>query len=178
MTTLCHSVRSWRLPSLSFQLSLVAIRMLTTSPPLFSDRASGSAPRLPIRITLFTPAMSLSIPVRKGDNAAARDAPVLSRNQPPRRPPVPGEAGGERQQGHDLHRDALQGREKSEHGNPRQRGERVDRNQARLLQRGNALAGEYDGENRNQRRAQREEFPDRQALTKPEHRHGDAAQEC
>ena len=33
ITTLCHSVRSWRLPSRSFQLSDVATRMLTTSPP-------------------------------------------------------------------------------------------------------------------------------------------------
>src|SRR4051794_29882797 len=119
MTTLCHSVRSWRLPSLSFQLSLVATRMLTTSPPLFSERDSGSAPRFPTRITLFTPAMSLSIPVGKGDNAAARDAPVLSRNQPPRRPAVPREARGERQHGRDLHRHALQGREQAEHGNSR-----------------------------------------------------------
>ena len=41
MTTWCHSVRSWRLPSRSFQLSDVATRKLTTSPPLLSERDSG-----------------------------------------------------------------------------------------------------------------------------------------
>src|SRR5438105_15677823 len=61
MTTLCHSVFSLRSPvALSFQFSEVAMRMLTTSPPLLSERASGSAPRLPTRITLFTPAIEFS----------------------------------------------------------------------------------------------------------------------
>src|SRR6478672_82958 len=60
MATECHSVFSWRLPSRSFQVSDVAIRRFTTSPPLLNERDSGSAPRLPTRITLFTPAMSHS----------------------------------------------------------------------------------------------------------------------
>src|SRR3954454_19054176 len=59
MTTRCHSVRSWRLPSLSFQFSDVATRRLTTSPPLLSERLSGSSPRLPTNMTLLTPAMTL-----------------------------------------------------------------------------------------------------------------------
>src|SRR3954447_3255996 len=60
MTTRCHSVRSWRLPSLSFQFSDVATRMFTTSPPLLSERTSGSSPRLPTNITLLTPAIPSS----------------------------------------------------------------------------------------------------------------------
>src|SRR3954469_15121940 len=60
MATRCHSVRSWRLPSRSFQVSDVATRRLTTSSPLGIERDSGSAPRLPTRITLFTPAIAVS----------------------------------------------------------------------------------------------------------------------
>src|SRR3954454_15720539 len=55
ITTLCHSVRSrgspdWR----SFQRSEVAIRRLTIFWLLWLWRTSGSRPRLPTRITLFT----------------------------------------------------------------------------------------------------------------------------
>src|SRR4051794_39949746 len=59
MTTLCHSVFSLRSPEfLSRQLSDVAMRMLTTGSPEFRRRISGSAPRLPTRMTLLTlPAM-------------------------------------------------------------------------------------------------------------------------
>src|SRR5689334_15871348 len=60
MATLCHSVFSWRFPSRSFQVSDVATRRFTTSPPFWKLRASGSCPRLPTRITLFTPAISSS----------------------------------------------------------------------------------------------------------------------
>src|SRR4051794_37251816 len=120
MTTLCHSVRSWRSPSLLFQLSDVATRMLTTSPPLLSDRDSGSAPRLPTRITLFTPAMSVSIPALECDKAAARPAPVLGRRgQPLRRPAIPPKAQKQRRQRDDLRHDSLQGREQTEQGNSR-----------------------------------------------------------
>src|SRR5206468_6409491 len=45
---------------------------LTTSPPLLSDRASGSAPRLPTRITLFTPAISRSSKSRGDRNPVGR----------------------------------------------------------------------------------------------------------
>src|SRR5689334_100845 len=55
MTTLCHSVFSLRSPEfLSRQLSEVATRMLTTGSPEFRRRISGSAPRLPTRMTLLT----------------------------------------------------------------------------------------------------------------------------
>src|SRR3954452_12166005 len=74
MTTLCHSVRSWRFPSRSFHCSEVATRMLTTSPPLLSERASGSAPRLPTRITLFTPAISRSSESRCDRNPVGRSS--------------------------------------------------------------------------------------------------------
>src|SRR6202020_17977 len=60
----CHSVRSCCAPeALSFQDSLVAIRILVTVIPLGMDRVSGSAPRFPTRITLFTP-RAISIPPR------------------------------------------------------------------------------------------------------------------
>src|SRR5882757_2718070 len=53
---LCHSVRSCCAPeALSFQDSLVAILMLVTVIPLGMERVSGSAPRLPTKMTLFTP---------------------------------------------------------------------------------------------------------------------------
>ena len=42
---------------LSFQTSVVAMRILATASPLGRYRVSGSAPRLPIRITLFTEAI-------------------------------------------------------------------------------------------------------------------------
>src|ERR1043165_1030814 len=56
MATLCHSVRSLFSPDcLSFQFSLVATRMFATVIPEGMARVSGSAPRLPIRITLLIP---------------------------------------------------------------------------------------------------------------------------
>src|SRR5947209_15342353 len=62
MTTRCHSVFSLRSPvALSRQLSEVATRKLTIGRPSCVRRTSGSAPRLPTRITLLTlPAMTLS----------------------------------------------------------------------------------------------------------------------
>src|SRR3990170_6096498 len=55
ITTECHSVFSLRSPvPLSFQVSDVAIRRFTTGSPLPSRRTSGSRPKLPTRITLFT----------------------------------------------------------------------------------------------------------------------------
>src|SRR5687768_6531841 len=63
ITTECHSVFSLRSPdALSFHVSDVAIRRFTTGSPELSRRTSGSRPRLPTRITLFTlPAIGLSI---------------------------------------------------------------------------------------------------------------------
>src|SRR3954471_16948769 len=56
MATLCHSVRSLFSPDcLSFQFSLVATLMFATVMPEGIARVSGSAPRLPIRITLLIP---------------------------------------------------------------------------------------------------------------------------
>src|SRR5471030_2523234 len=58
-TTRCHSVFSLRSPVvLSRQLSDVAMLRLAIGRPSWVRRISGSLPRLPIRITLFTlPAM-------------------------------------------------------------------------------------------------------------------------
>src|SRR5262249_35746857 len=53
-TTLCHSVRSWRCPSRSFQTSLVATGNRATACPPPVKRTSGSFPRFPISSTLFT----------------------------------------------------------------------------------------------------------------------------
>ena len=52
-TIRCHSVFSSFSPDFPFQRRLVAIEMLATRPPLAIERTSGSAPRLPIRVTLF-----------------------------------------------------------------------------------------------------------------------------
>jgi hypothetical protein len=58
--TLCHSVRSLRSPVWrSFHASDVAMRRFAMRPPFWKDFTSGSAPRLPIRITLLTLAIRL-----------------------------------------------------------------------------------------------------------------------
>src|SRR5579864_3586053 len=63
MTTRCHSVRSLRSPeALSRQVSEVATDRFTTGSPDVMRRTSGSFPRFPIRMTLFTlPAISVSV---------------------------------------------------------------------------------------------------------------------
>src|SRR5271154_4003427 len=63
MTSRCHSVFSLRSPvALSFQDSEVASRRLAIGRPSWVRRISGSAPRLPTKITLLTlPAISLSL---------------------------------------------------------------------------------------------------------------------
>ncbi len=60
MTTRCHSVRSLRSPLvLSRQESVVATLRLAIGRPSWVRRISGSAPRLPTRMTLLTlPAMT------------------------------------------------------------------------------------------------------------------------
>src|SRR5437868_9783315 len=55
MTTRCHSVFSLRSPvALSRQLSEVATLKLAIGRPSWVRRISGSLPRFPTRITLFT----------------------------------------------------------------------------------------------------------------------------
>ena len=78
MATLCHSVRSLFSPDcLSFQLSLVATRMFATVMPEGMARVSGSAPRLPIRMTLLIPrAMALPFIERKLWAAIVRSRPA------------------------------------------------------------------------------------------------------
>src|SRR5215472_8802402 len=51
---LCHSVRSCHSPALSLYRSLVARLNLATGTPLGVNLTSGSLPRFPTRITLFT----------------------------------------------------------------------------------------------------------------------------
>src|SRR3982074_343430 len=64
---LCHSVRSCCAPeTLSFHDSLVAILMFVTVIPLGMERVSGSAPRLPTKMTLFTP-RAMSYPWKQFD---------------------------------------------------------------------------------------------------------------
>src|ERR1700731_4522249 len=53
-TMLCHSVRSCHSPALSLKRSLVARLNLATGTPLGVNLTSGSFPRFPTRITLFT----------------------------------------------------------------------------------------------------------------------------
>src|SRR5262249_44492381 len=50
----CHSVCSCALPALSFQVSLVASEKRHTRVPDAAYLISGSLPKLPIRMTLFT----------------------------------------------------------------------------------------------------------------------------
>src|SRR3954451_15403115 len=82
----CHSVASFISPlALSFQRSVVAMRMFVTASPLGRYFVSGSAPRLPTRMTLFTDAIS-TLPDKhfahralvplSGDDLQARDALV------------------------------------------------------------------------------------------------------
>src|SRR4029450_2988361 len=51
---LCHSVLSCRLPSASVHTSDVAMGKRATARPVEVKRTSGSFPRLPIKIALFT----------------------------------------------------------------------------------------------------------------------------
>jgi len=61
---------------LSFHDSLVAIRMLVTVIPLGMERVSGSAPRLPTKMTLFTPrAMSYPWKQFDGEHCTRRSPP-------------------------------------------------------------------------------------------------------
>ncbi len=66
ITTRCHSVCSLRSPlALSFQLSEVATVKLTIFIPDCALRISGSFPRFPTNVTLFTlPAISRSFILR------------------------------------------------------------------------------------------------------------------
>src|SRR6202451_2259690 len=77
MTTRCHSVFSLRSPVvLSFQDSEVASRRFATGRPSWVRRISGSAPRLPIKITLLTlPAMTCSVRSRYHHSSIANLVP-------------------------------------------------------------------------------------------------------
>src|SRR6516164_8412672 len=64
--TRCHSVRSCCSPvCLSRQLSLVAIRRFATVVPEGIARVSGSAPRLPMRMTLLMPRAMVEVLVEQ-----------------------------------------------------------------------------------------------------------------
>src|SRR3982751_5467420 len=105
MVTRCHSVRSWRLPSRSFQFSDVATRRLTTSTPLGMERDSGSAPRLPTRITLFTPAIRLSSSKRTAIGLAPSPSSIDAELSPGRFELVPFEPDDQHHQRGDLRAD-------------------------------------------------------------------------
>src|ERR1035437_4838486 len=55
---LCHSVRSCHWPSLPLNFSLVDTENFATCVPCGVNFISGSFPRFPTRMTLFTPFMS------------------------------------------------------------------------------------------------------------------------
>src|SRR5262245_38475034 len=76
---LCHSVCSWRLPSRSLNRRLVATEKEAMGCPPWVERISGSRPRLPIRITLFTMFAVLRRPVSYAARHTARRAPAFSR---------------------------------------------------------------------------------------------------
>src|ERR1700675_4665186 len=97
MTTRCHSVFSLRSPVvLSRQLSEVATLKLAIGRPSWVRRISGSLPRFPTRITLFTlPAIAALhsrnyCPTRR--QTLPTGAPLTAqalRNDPIRSPPSP-----------------------------------------------------------------------------------------
>jgi len=60
----CHSVCSWAFPALSFQVSLVASENRHTGFPDAMYLISGSLPRLPIKMTLFTLLTDFLLPQR------------------------------------------------------------------------------------------------------------------
>src|SRR5215510_13623339 len=68
--TRCHSVRSCRCPDLSLKTSVVAMRRLQRGRLDGVYLSSGSAPRFPTRMTLFTLPMaspSITLAVRYAD---------------------------------------------------------------------------------------------------------------
>src|SRR6516162_10283676 len=77
MTTRCHSVRSRRSPVvLSRQVSLVATLSWTMGRPSCVRLISGSRPRLPTNMTLFTePAMTVSVSSHR--NRTARPSKLI-----------------------------------------------------------------------------------------------------
>src|SRR4051812_32598982 len=162
MTTRCHSVRSWRLPSLSFQFSEVATRRFTTSPPLLSERLSGSSPRLPTRITLLTPAIALpsnAFRIRADDKRRPGGAPDQSgRGEPVCAPPIAAEADDENGECRDLRREAFDRREEAEHADPRRPCYWIQPEQPGFLERRHALACQHHRQHRDERRAVREEL--------------------
>src|SRR6185436_2133197 len=73
--TRCHSVRSWRWPDLSLNTSVVAMRRLQRGRLDGVYLSSGSAPRFPTRMTLFTLPMaspSITLAVRFAEEFSDR----------------------------------------------------------------------------------------------------------
>src|SRR5271168_2904822 len=100
MTTRCHSVRSLRSPVvLSRQESVVATLRLAIGRPSWVRRISGSAPRLPTRMTLLTlPAMTAlrTFPVCTISVCKFRFAKLPFQGKHPAPKPVSGRAPGGR----------------------------------------------------------------------------------
>src|SRR5215471_409830 len=72
--TRCHSVRSWRCPDLSLNTSVVAMRRLQSGRLDGVYLSSGSAPRFPTRMTLFTLPMaspSITLDCECGESSAS-----------------------------------------------------------------------------------------------------------
>src|SRR4029077_16204601 len=90
MTTRCHSVFSLRSPvALSRQLSDVATLRFAIGRPSWVRRISGSLPRFPTRITLFTLPAIAALPSRNYCEITVRpDAKRLARERagPSKRP--------------------------------------------------------------------------------------------
>ena len=79
---LCHSVWSCQFPSLSFLRSLVAKLNFATAMPPGVYFTSGSFPRLPTRMTLFTPRAMVFVPsIAKVSRQYNRIAMPRHRNQ-------------------------------------------------------------------------------------------------
>src|SRR5208283_2454577 len=77
-TTLCHSVVSCQLPSLPLNLEFVATVIFATAVPCGVCLSSGSLPRCPTRMTLFTLFMSAG----SFADADFRDAHYIRIGQP------------------------------------------------------------------------------------------------
>src|SRR3954452_281819 len=72
MAIRCQSVRSWRAPLASFHLSVVATLKRTIRRPSLVVRTSGSAPRLPIRVTRLTVTVNCKRKTRRRKRAGSR----------------------------------------------------------------------------------------------------------
>src|SRR5688572_21285916 len=95
-TQRCHSVFSCRSPEGPFHVRLVASENVATRLPPDVERTSGSAPTLPIRVTLFRLRLTISswrVSLRRGASYTA-PTDACKRTHAPGGGPLPASRGG------------------------------------------------------------------------------------